>query len=65
MARRISVRQFRTEEGLEEPQEFTEFLRQCIEDGFAPAMCEDGCDVEPDGECEHGHPSLLLCVNLV
>jgi hypothetical protein len=24
--------------------------------------CEatDGCTVEPDGECEHGHPSWLL-----
>ena len=29
--------------------------------------CEstDGCWVEPDGECEHGHPSWLLHMGLI
>ena len=29
--------------------------------------CEatDGCWVEPDGECEHGHPSWLLHLGLI
>ncbi len=29
--------------------------------------CEttDGCWVEPDGECEHGHPSWLIYWSLI
>ena len=26
----------------------------------AVAEATDGCEVEPDGTCEHGHPSWLL-----
>lgn len=24
-------------------------------DGVSPTTCEDACEVEPDGVCEHGH----------
>lgn len=30
-----------------------------------PALCPEGCKVEPDGECPHGHPSALLHSGLV
>jgi hypothetical protein len=65
MSTRLSVRAFRDEEGLEDPDEFLEHLRDCLDEGWAPALCSHGCDVEPDGECEHGNPSILLCVNLI
>ena len=26
------------------------------------AMATDGCQVEPDGVCEHGHPSWLVAL---
>lgn len=31
------------------------------------SICEatDGCTVEPDGTCEHGHPSWLLHFGLI
>ena len=29
-------------------------------DSVVPACCSQGCMVEPDGKCEHGHPSILL-----
>jgi hypothetical protein len=31
------------------------------------SVCEatDGCTVEPDGTCEHGHPSWLLRLGLI
>lgn len=32
-------------------------------DGVARAT--DGCDIEPDGICEHGHPSWLLHLGLI
>jgi hypothetical protein len=25
----------------------------------------DGCEVEPDGMCEHGHPSWLMRLGLI
>ena len=32
-------------------------------DSVVPAT--DGCDVEPDGKCEHGHSSWLLIWGLI
>lgn len=31
------------------------------------SVCEatDGCEIEPDGVCEHGHPSWLICLGLI
>ncbi len=31
----------------------------------SPALCEDGCEVEPDGTCPHGHPPVLLAEGLI
>ena len=28
-------------------------------DGLYPALCSDGCEVEPDGHCPHGAPSCF------
>jgi hypothetical protein len=30
-----------------------------------PALCSEGCQVEPDGHCPHGAPSLLLALGLI
>lgn len=32
-------------------------------DGIAKAT--DGCRVEPDGHCQHGHPSWLLKLGII
>jgi hypothetical protein len=34
-------------------------------DDTYPALCSDGCEVEPDGHCPHGAPSLLLALGLI
>ena len=31
-------------------------------DDLYPALCSEGCEVEPDGHCPHGAPSLLLAL---
>lgn len=38
-----------------------------LEDWVNDSVCEatDGCTVEPDGICEHGHPSWLLKMGLI
>ncbi len=39
-------------------------LEDCS-DGTCPACCKEGCIVEPDGECEHGCPSVLIAAGLI
>jgi len=34
-------------------------------DSSVPACCSEGCYVEPDGKCSHGHPSVLLDMGLI
>jgi hypothetical protein len=34
-------------------------------DENAPALCSEGCEVEPVGTCEHGFPSLLRAAGLM
>ena len=34
-------------------------------DDTYPALCSEGCQVEPDGHCPHGAPSLLLALGLI
>ena len=34
-------------------------------DENAPALCDEGCEVEPDGICPHGCESILRAVGLI
>ena len=34
-------------------------------DENAPALCNHGCEVEPDGTCPHVCPSILLAAGLI
>jgi hypothetical protein len=36
-----------------------------VDYGIAPACCTEGCEVEPDGHCEHGQPSVLIASYLI
>ena len=38
-----------------------------IEEWIFDSICEatDGCTIEPDGVCPHGHPSWLLRLGLI
>ena len=36
-----------------------EFISWLMSDSAVPALCIDGCRVEPDGKCSHGNPSPL------
>ena len=35
------------------------------DDSIVPACCSEGCEVEPDGVCEHGCPSVLVALGLI
>ena len=34
-------------------------------DSTVPACCDQGCEVEPDGKCEHGCPSVLIQLGVI
>ncbi len=34
-------------------------------ESIVPACCDEGCEVEPDGFCEHGYPSILLKLGVI
>lgn len=40
-----------------------EQMEEWMSDGIAEAT--DGCRVEPDGHCEHGHSSWMLVLGLI
>ena len=43
----------------------TEFIESVCYDSIIPACCKAGCEIEPDGVCEHGCPSPLRALNLI
>jgi hypothetical protein len=45
------------------PEPDLDALRFMVFDSICEAT--DGCTVEPDGTCEHGHPSWLLYLDLI
>lgn len=58
---RISVTDFCEQNGINLEEALADFV--C--DSVAPAMCREGCEVEPDGRCEHGCPSILLALGMI
>ncbi len=40
--------------------EFVEFMAICLDEGWSPTKCPEGCVVEPDGKCPHGFLSVAL-----
>lgn len=40
-------------------------LEDLVIDSVCPALCDEGCEVEPDGRCEHDCPSILLACGLI
>ena len=45
------------------PTPTLEELESAVFDGYCEAT--DGCSTDPDGYCEHGHPSWLLRLGLI
>lgn len=36
-----------------------------LNDSVVPACCVYGCEVEPDGHCQHGNPSILIDAGMI
>ena len=62
---RMTLKEFREEHGIESGTDMHNALDSWSEDVIVPALCHDGCEVEPDGECEHGNPSILIRMGVI
>lgn len=62
---RISLMDFREEHGITNGTDMVEALNEWSTDSVVPALCSEGCEVEPDGECEHGCPSILIRMGVI
>lgn len=58
---RIRAKEVAHREGLS----LNELLEEVGLDSVVPACCTEGCEVEPDGRCEHGCPSVLLAIGII
>lgn len=58
---KIKVTQVATNEGMT----FDELLEAYGGDSVVPACCDESCQVEPDGRCEHNCPSILLALGVI
>ena len=58
---RMSITDFCEEEGLNEEEVLAEYATESV----VPAICTEGCEVEPDGRCEHKCPSILLALGVI
>lgn len=62
---RITVKEWKRLESLASDEDLYARLDEISSSAICPALCTEGCEVEPDGECEHGHPSVLLGMGLI
>lgn len=44
---------------------YCEANKNMLLDSVQPALCEEGCEVEPDGRCEHGNKSISLALGII
>lgn len=59
---RLSLSDVALDHGFGDVDEMAEAL---VLESVVPACCEEGCEVEPDGRCEHGHPSIFLAMGVI
>ena len=59
---KIGIKTVLDQEGYPQTQEgLMELVEEIMTDERnSPALCSEGCEVEPDGHCPHGHPSIML-----
>jgi len=62
---KLTLDEWLEDQGFEDNEEFQEALASYNDDGIVPALCTEGCMVEPDGVCPHGRDSVLHAVGVV
>lgn len=63
MAHKLTVEEVLANGGYEDTLELVEEIM--MDERHAPALCSAGCEVEPDGRCPHGYPSILIELGMI
>jgi hypothetical protein len=58
---RITIDQWCLDNGYNDVSDAQDLLQ----DSVMPALCDEGCSVEPDGRCAHGCPSPLIAMGMI
>ncbi len=61
MATRLSIKEVAANEGVPVDNLLEEYVLESV----VPACCSEGCEVEPDGTCPHGYPSIMLALGVI
>lgn len=56
----MSDKEFSDEGQKSSEDDFVEFMAICLDEGWSPTKCPEGCVVEPDGKCPHEFLSVAL-----
>ena len=59
---KVSLVQWLSENGYENSRQALEDIGDPVS---WPALCDQGCEVEPDGTCPHDGRSILLAMGLI
>lgn len=43
----------------------SDLLVEYGDESVVPACCEEECEVEPDGCCPHGNPSIFIALGVI
>lgn len=60
---RLSLQEWMDREEFEGINDLMESLD--LTDSVVPALCSEGCEVEPDGHCQHGGESIMLALGVI
>ncbi|MFZ9327912.1 MAG: hypothetical protein ACO24H_10785 [Polynucleobacter sp.] len=61
----MTLVEFREEHGIQNGTDMMDALQEWSTDSVVPALCHEGCEVEPDGRCEHDCPSILIRMGVI
>jgi len=63
---RMTIDEFMQQEGMESFEDLYDSITNIWSpNAVYPALCTEGCEVEPDGTCPHGNPSIALELGLL
>ena len=62
---KMTVKQWKEMYGITSQEEFLDMMHEMALEGVAEALCTDACEVEPDGTCPHGNPSILMAIGVI
>ena len=62
---KITLDEWKGQNGVNSEADLESILYDASDSGICPALCDEGCEAEPDGHCPHGAESLMLALGII